>query len=133
MKRLSVEELKTKIMRFKYNDYICNMRNYLIILFLISISGNVYLLTRPKKECSTYEAPNIELLLLNERKDAFKRAYKKARAHYDSLPTKTEIITKYDTIYQNKVDSVLVLPDSVQRAYIIAELKRLYKTDSLPN
>ena len=133
MKRLSVEELKTKIMKFKYNHYICNMRNYLIILFVISIAGNVYLLTRPKKQCPTYEVPNIELLLLNERKDAFKRAYKQAKAHYDSLPTKTEIITKYDTIYQNKVDSVLVLPDSVQRAYIIAELKRLYQRDSLPN
>ena len=133
MKRLSVEELKTKIMKFKYKYYICNMRNYLIILFLFSIAVNVYLLTRPKKQCPTYEAPNIELLLLNERKDAFKRAYKKAKAHYDSLPTKTEIITKYDTIYQNKVDSVLVLPDSVQRAYIIAELKRLYKTDSISN
>ena len=109
------------------------MRNYLIILFVISIAGNVYFLTRPKKECPTYEAPNIELLLLNERKNAFKRAYKQARAHYDSLPTKTEVITKYDTIYQNKVDSVLVLPDSVQRAYIIAERKRLYQRDSLPN
>jgi len=107
------------------------MRNYLIILLLISIAGNVYFLTRPKKECPTYELPNIELLLLNERKDAFKRAYKQAKAHYDSLPTKTEIITKYDTIYQTKVDSVLVLPDSVQRSYIIAELERLYKRDSL--
>jgi hypothetical protein len=109
------------------------MRNYLIILCLISIAGNVYLLTRPKKQCPTYEAQNIELLLLNERKNAFKRAYKEALAHYDSLPTKTEIITKYDTIYKNKVDSVLILPDSVQRAYIITKLEQLYKTDSIFN
>ena len=120
-------------MKFKYKYYICNMRKYLIILFLFSLVGNVYFLTRPKKECPTYEAQNIELLLLNERKNAFKRAYKQARAYYDSLPTKTEIITKYDTIYQNKVDSVLVLSDSVQRVYIITELKRLTQRDSKTN
>lgn len=108
------------------------VKNIALILLTIALVYAVYLNRTHKCEC-THQLPNIELLLLNERKDAFKRAYMKARAHYDSLPTKTEILTKYDTIYKTKVDSVLILPDSVQRSYIITKLERLYKRDSLPN
>jgi biotin-(acetyl-CoA carboxylase) ligase len=69
----------------------------------------------------------MELSIHNERKRVFKRAYKQARAHYDSLPTKTEIIYKYETKTQNIRDTVLLLSDSSKFEFIRAELERLYR------
>jgi hypothetical protein len=69
----------------------------------------------------------MELSIQNERKRVLKRAYTQARAHYDSLPTKTEIITKYETKTQIIRDTILLLPDSAKFEFIRAELKRLYR------
>jgi predicted Holliday junction resolvase-like endonuclease len=69
----------------------------------------------------------MELSIQNERKRVLKRAYKQARAHYDSLPTKTEIIYKYETKTQIIRDTVLLLPDSAKFEFIRAELERLYR------
>jgi hypothetical protein len=69
----------------------------------------------------------MELSIQNERKRVFKRAYKQARAHYDSLPTKTEIITRYETKTQIIRDTIFLLPDSAKYEFIRAELERLYR------
>ena len=69
----------------------------------------------------------MELSIQNERKTTFKRAYKQARAHYDSLPTKKEIIYKYETKTQIIRDTVLLLHDSAKYEFIRAELERLYR------
>jgi hypothetical protein len=69
----------------------------------------------------------MELSIQNERKTTFKRAYKQARAHYDSLPTKKEIITRYETKTQIIRDTIFILPDSAKFEFIRAELERLYR------
>ncbi len=79
-----------------------------------------------KREISTFNN-QIELSIQNERKKTFKRAYKQARAHYDSLPTKKEIIYKYETKTQIIRDTVLLLPDSSKFEFIRSELERLYR------
>ncbi len=69
----------------------------------------------------------MELSIQNERKATFKRAYKQARAYYDSLPTKKEIITRYETKTQIIRDTILLLPDSAKFEFIRTELERLYR------
>jgi hypothetical protein len=69
----------------------------------------------------------MELSIQNERKTTFKRAYKQARAYYDSLPTKTEIIYKYETKTQIIRDTILLIPDSAKFDFIRSELERLYR------
>ncbi len=97
-----------------------------ISLLFINSNQNSNQISDLKHEIRTLNN-EMELSIQNERKATFKRAYKQARAHYDSLPTKTEIIYKYETKTKIIRDTILLLPDSSKYEFIRAELERLYR------
>jgi biotin-(acetyl-CoA carboxylase) ligase len=97
-----------------------------IIGLFIHINNKDSEISDLKHEIRTLNS-QMELSIQNERKRVLKRAYKQARAYYDSLPTKKEIITRYETKTQIIRDTILLLPDSSKFEFIRSELERLYR------